>query len=172
MKLSTHIITGASAAAMVAILVSGLSKELITSVVLAILINWLIDLGHVRGRYGPRRSAFTHSLMGVTAVSLIVYVAFYLIKNISPLSIDVDLTVLIAMEVCGLTHLFLDSLTEGGIYPLWPFSGRRYALAHIDYDDPIANSLAIIAFTLPTLYLLYMYRGVIGEWLVRLGLFR
>jgi len=172
MKLITHLVTGACVGTILSAVFRSPPHTMVYLTGLGVFINYVIDLGHAHGRFGPKRSAFTHSALGVLIISVMSTVAIHSLGIYLRVTIAQTYLTLMTLIASGLVHLLLDSLTEGGIYFLWPFKKRRYALAHIDYDDPIANSLAIIAFTLPTLYLLYMYRGVIGEWLVRLGLFR
>jgi len=40
-------------------------------------------------------------------------------------------------------HLLLDAFTESGVYLAYPFSRKRVAIAHLEYDNPWANGLAI-----------------------------
>ncbi len=82
---------------------------------------------------GLRHRGFTHSLSFAFAVSLMLYVA-------SPEGYELAW---ISAAIGILSHLFLDSLTRGGVPLYYPLSKKRYSLPlvakHIRYDSLPAN---------------------------------
>jgi len=106
---------------------------------LAFATNELIDvLGHVRRSGRPARSFWTHSFFtapvwGIAAALLSAYVLGIMLGQ--------AMTTSQALFVGGLgivfaySHLFLDALTEGGVY----LGRRRVALAHLRYDNMVLN---------------------------------
>lgn len=49
---------------------------------------------------------------------------------------NIDLTLYIGHSaLVGMSHLLLDALTQGGVF----FVGRRIAIAHFSYNNPILN---------------------------------
>jgi len=106
---------------------------------LAFATNELIDvLGHARRGGRPVRSFWTHSFFtapvwGIAAALVSAYVLCTILGQ--------AMTTSQALFVGGLgivfayTHLFLDALTEGGVY----LGSRRVALAHLRYDDLVLN---------------------------------
>ena len=153
MRLATHIVTGFLASFNAYFFMKSLAslEDLIVASLLGLLgaaVNVLIDaLGHERRGRVPRRS-WTHSLVGILVLVLpIVYVANVVLGYVG---LKVYRTVVVvSLFFSALTHLLLDAFTERGLPLLWPFSRRRFALAHLDYDNLPANLLAIIAYTLP-----------------------
>jgi hypothetical protein len=117
---------------------SGLLYLLLT-VWLAFATNEVIDvLGHFTRGSIPVRSFWTHSVFTAPAWGIAIAIAsIYLLDRI----IDQGTTVSQAIFVSGLgavlaySHLLLDALTEGGVY----LGGRRVALAHLRYNNPLLN---------------------------------
>ena len=113
--------------------------HLLLVVWLALAANELIDaLGHGARGDVPVRSFWTHSVFTapawcVTAAIFSIYVADVITGQ--------ALTAYHVLFAAGLgivlaySHLFLDALTEGGVY----LGRRRVALAHLRYDNPILN---------------------------------
>lgn len=115
---------------------------LIIASVISIISNSLIDyLGHeIKGKL-VRRSPLTHTffrsmLWGLLSSSFIFI--YYILKG------DITLYPLIMGLISGPSHLFLDIFTERGIYVKKKGKWRRFALAHFRYNNPIANSIAIL----------------------------
>lgn len=116
----------------------------IVTVWLSVSVNWAVDMfGHFRWSDLPVRSPLTHSIFtaplwgGVIGV-----ISFEFVRHIvqpmadwggSPFWIVIGATV-------ALTHLFLDSLTQAGVYSVT----GRIALAHFSYNNLLLN----IAFSL------------------------
>ena len=150
MKLNTHLVTGFCVATSLALLLGLGPREAVFSGILALAANYLIDaLGH-RGR---GRAPFAHSLVGVTLVTIALFTALTALSPYAPIP-SIDALKLFASSYAGaLTHLLLDALTEGGVYIAYPFSRRRFAIAHLDYDNPVAN---VVASTLAIALLLYV----------------
>ncbi len=95
---------------------------------LSLSVNRLIDYGHVLRNGVPSRSWTTHDVFTAPVWGLAVGIlTFYGLRYIS-----IALPVVILMGVVSaLSHLLLDSLTEGGVFVL----GRRKALAHYRYNS-------------------------------------
>ncbi|BCU66572.1 hypothetical protein HS7_00090 [Sulfolobales archaeon HS-7] len=100
--------------------------------------NVLIDrLGHeVRGGY-IRRTPRTHTLgrsvfWGILpAIPLILYA--YLFNSY------IALVIFLSCVLIGPLHIFLDSLTERGIYVRSGGRWRRFSLASFRYNNPVIN---------------------------------
>jgi Protein of unknown function (DUF1286) len=106
---------------------------------LSLSINYLIDvLGHVSRRGNPTRTWLTHSVL--TAPVLGALIAAISLDAASralgsgPLSEPLALWAIMGALVSE-GHLFLDSLTEAGVYAL----KRRIAIAHFNYDNMTLN---------------------------------
>ena len=153
MKLATHIITGFLAAfdTYLFLVPRPGPEDLLAASLLGLLgsaVNAVIDfLGHGRRGWIVYRS-WTHSVVGVLVATLPAVLAARLALRLLGLWVPWSLLTA-ALLASALTHLLLDAFTEKGLPLLWPFSRRRYALAHLDYDNLSANLLAIIAYTLP-----------------------
>lgn len=113
--------------------------HLLLVVWLALVANELIDaLGHGARDGVPVRSFWTHSVF--TAPAWCVAAAIFSIYAADVIT-GQALTALQVLFAAGLgtvlaySHLFLDALTEGGVY----LGKRRVALAHLRYDNPILN---------------------------------
>jgi len=93
----------------------------------------------------------THSLVGVTIVAavgsvLVPYLPFFTHAS--------TLGYFAAMEIGGLSHVFLDGFTHFAVLPLLPFSLRRLRL-----DADVAINVGMLALTGATLALLIGERG-------------
>lgn len=113
--------------------------ELLLVAWLSLAINWIIDtLGHTRARGIPVRTFVTHSIFTAPLWGGLVGVATIVVPR-SVLNIDVSSTVTLLAITTGVMiaylHLFLDALTEAGVY-----LGRgRIAIAHFSYSNPLIN---------------------------------
>jgi len=91
--------------------------------------------GHERKRFGTRRTWVTHSIFTASALGIFlgILVAFGFQYANLPFSF-----VVFALQgfVSALSHLFLDSITEGGIF----IFTKHFALAHFRYDNPFLNT--------------------------------
>ena len=91
--------------------------------------------GHERKGLTIRRTWVTHSIFTASALGIFlgILVAFGFQYANLPFSF-----VAFVLEgfVSALLHLFLDSITEGGIFVLT----KRFALAHFRYDNPLLNT--------------------------------
>ena len=115
--------------------------SLLLAVWLAVFVNFAIDvLGHSRRARGPVRSWITHSvftapLWGVgLALLTVVFVGGAL--RLTPGADILELSGMLG-ALAGISHLFLDSLTEGGVF-LW--RRKRIALAHFGNGNILLNS--------------------------------
>jgi len=152
MKLITHNIFSIG---LVLYIASYLSYLSVSAVLLAfpatIFTNILIDkVGHDGAGSVPRRTWVTHSVVTAPfwgglawALTLIIPAALLGVfpPNLSRLAFFVALGVL-----SGWSHLFLDSLTEGGVFGI---GRRRRALGHLSYDNRAMNlGCSALGFTL------------------------
>lgn len=163
MRLRTHVLTGIFISVATALYLYIDVRKVMVLGCLGALINILIDtVGHT---HTHGRRSVVHSLFGVTLLVIVILLAYNLL--IHSLAQAVEEVPVLGLEEClivwfaGLMHLLLDSLTEGGVYFLWPFKKRRYALSHINYDDPLANFLAITFFLILMLYVAYLRKAFI-----------
>ncbi len=109
----------------------------------SIIINYVIDaFGHEKFHGHIRRSKITHSLStsSLLGISIGLVIAYFI-------KCDLVLGVLSGLTT-SLSHLFLDSLTMGGIY----ICGKRYRIASYRYDNPVLNG-GFIVFSIVLLYL-------------------
>jgi hypothetical protein len=125
-----------------------LGFSLISSILLAawlsLLINWVIDaFGHRTQNGRSTRAFITHSvflaplwggLLGLMSVAL----ADAIFQT--PFSTVFSTLVVLLGSGVALSHLLLDSLTEGGVY--WRL--RRIAIAHARFDDPVLNGVFVL----------------------------
>jgi len=116
-----------------------MSGSIVMALWLSLSINYLIDvLGHVSRKGNPTRTWATHSVLTAPVWGAIVAaVSLYAASKVSgsgllwePLALWAFMGVLVSGE-----HLFLDSLTEAGIYA----SKGRIAIAHFNYDNIALN---------------------------------
>jgi hypothetical protein len=133
------------------------------ALVVALFTNVAIDLFGHEGEIVPRRTALTHSIVyapvwgvGVgAAFGLIMYILTRGHTPIAPISVGV-----LGGVISSLSHLFGDSLTQGGIYvPTDRRKNVRWRLASYKYNNPMLN-LGLIALGLGLLYLANL---IIGE---------
>lgn len=113
--------------------------ELLVVVWLSLAINWVIDIvGHRKAGGIHVRTFVTHSIFTAPLWGGLVGVATIVVPN-RVLNIDVGSTVTLLTITTGVMiaylHLFLDSLTEGGVY----LGRRRIAIAHFSYNNPLIN---------------------------------
>lgn len=118
-----------------------LPVSLLLAVWLSFSVNFVIDvLGHSKRARGPVRSWTTHSvftapLWGASpGVLTAAFVAGTL--QLAPADDLLELSAVLG-ALAGLSHLFLDSLTEGGVF-LW--RRRRIALAHLGNGGVLLNA--------------------------------
>ena len=118
----------------------------------AFAVNWAIDrLGHENANGHPRRAFATHSVFTAPWVGIIVTVlpvligveaaGSHVIPYLPPMAFSLAVLALVGV-IAALSHLFLDALTEGGIYTK---PHHRVALAHMHYNSVAGNGLAILA---------------------------
>ena len=90
---------------------------------------------------------FTHTLwfVALLPLALVSVVA----GHVSPSSLDGSRWILsfgyLTALAGGLSHLVGDALTPMGIRPLWPVSDRRIAASIVRSEDPMANTLLLLA---------------------------
>ncbi len=123
--------------------------ELLLVVWLSLAINWVIDIvGHRKAGGIHVRTFVTHSIFTAPLWGGLVGVATIVVPR-SVLNIDVSSTVTLLAIATGVMiaylHLFLDALTEAGVY----LGRRRIAIAHFSYNNPLLNlAFMIIGATL------------------------
>lgn len=93
----------------------------------------------------------THSILGVTVVAaagsvLVPYLPFFTHAS--------TLLYFVAMEIGGLSHVFLDGFTHFAVLPLLPFSLRKLRL-----DADVAINVAMLSLTAVTFATLILERG-------------
>ncbi|AEM38904.1 hypothetical protein Pyrfu_1036 [Pyrolobus fumarii 1A] len=139
MKLATHVAFSSSIAAALALLAGCPASCAWYAAWSSALVNIALDLlGHeVRGGR-PRRTAFSHSFVGPLAFSTVFMTSALLAPPPEALA------AIIAILVGSYSHLALDAVTEGGVYPYWPLSSKRWRLASLPYNHPTANKLAML----------------------------
>jgi len=91
--------------------------------------------GHERKGLTIRRTWVTHSIF--TASALGVFLGILLAFGFQYVNLPFSF-VIFALQgfVSALSHLFLDAITEGGIF----IFTKRFALAHFHYDNPFLNT--------------------------------
>ena len=143
MKLITHIIFSFMLVYLISILLGySYLDSFKLALMLSITINYVIDaFGHEEYRGHIRRSKVTHSISSSSLLGVFIGLAIAYFMNYS-----LVLGVLSGLAT-SLSHLFLDSLTMGGIY----ICGKRYRLASYRYDNPVLN----IGFIIISIILLY-----------------
>jgi membrane-bound metal-dependent hydrolase YbcI (DUF457 family) len=142
LKLVTHVVVGAGAAVFTsAHLGCGIHLVAVAGAVGA-LAQYLVDgLGHERVGAFPRRTAATHSPEGATVLSLLLWVATVALAyqaGLNPAP-PCALALGLAVWLAAMSHLALDLVTEGGVYPSLR-SRRRVRLLGLPYDDPLLNA--------------------------------
>lgn len=112
---------------------------------LSLAVNYFIDaLGHITRDGRPARTRLTHSMLTAPLWGAVVSLASSLALSRVP-GLTLPSGTLIAWTFLGVLvseeHLFLDSLTQAGIYG-WR---RRIAIAHFRYDSvPLNFGFALI----------------------------
>jgi hypothetical protein len=127
---------------------------------LSIAVNFIIDrVGHNRLNFGGRRgipvrawrthSIYTAPLWGaLIGVGTVIVAALVQANSHLNVLIDRELhpNLLLSYGLLGMyvsyTHLFLDSLTEGGVYTK---RHKRIAIAHFKYNNAAINFATILA---------------------------
>jgi len=116
-----------------------ISGSIMMALWLSLSINYLIDvLGHVSRNGNPMRTWLTHSVLTAPILGALVAAAsldatsraFGSGPSWEPLALWTFMGTLVSEE-----HLFLDSLTEAGVYAL----KRRIAIAQFNYDNMTLN---------------------------------
>ncbi len=174
MRLLTHVVSGFCVATSFSLLLGLDLRVGIVAGILATLANYLIDaVGHSATSHGTRRNCI-HSLLGVTLILATIFAMLVIFSIFAPPPIPLEMLLgprTIASVALGTyLHLLLDAFTEGGIYPLYPVSRKRFAVAHLDYDNPWINvatiiaSLALLVFATWSRYS-YVVNEVLKPWL-------
>ena len=136
MKMLTHIVFGAGAAAFFSPELA-VDQRLLVAAVLSLLVNPVIDeLGHVVRKGFVARSPITHSvftapLWGAGAG----YILGLAASELGPITLSLWTVLIFAGVVVALSHLLLDALTERGVY----FLTKRIALAHFRTGNGLLN---------------------------------
>jgi len=146
MKLYTHYIFTAGLLSLVFSLFHFDSYySLVFSFLISFLANTVIDgLGHEKRAGIPVRTPLTHTVprsvvWGFIASFPFVFFFFHEYNFVSYLP-----ALVISGLIVGPSHMFLDVFTERGIYVKKNGKWKRFALAHLKYNDPFANGLAIL----------------------------
>lgn len=141
MKLATHVIVGAGVAVFTSThLGCGLQLVAVSGAAGAA-IQYLVDmLGHERVGAVPRRTEATHSPEGATFLSLLVWAASVAVSYQAGwgLTLACTLAMGLAVWLAAMSHLALDLVTEGGVYPSLR-SRKRVKILGFPYDDPLLN---------------------------------
>jgi membrane-bound metal-dependent hydrolase YbcI (DUF457 family) len=95
----------------------------------------------------------THSILGVTIVAI---VGSFLLPFLPYFPHSSTLLYFVAMEIGGLSHVFLDGFTHFAVTPLLPFSLRRLRL-----DADVAINVFMLSLTSITLATLILERGTV-----------
>jgi membrane-bound metal-dependent hydrolase YbcI (DUF457 family) len=95
----------------------------------------------------------THSVLGVTAVAV---AGSFLVPYLPYFPHASTLLYFVAMEVGGLSHVFLDGFTHFAVSPWLPFSTRHFRL-----DADVAINFVMLTLTAFTLVTLIVERGTV-----------
>src|SRR5207244_7667940 len=121
-----------------------LFSSVLLAVWLSFAVNWVIDaLGHTMRGGRPVRTFITHSvLLAPIWGGVIGYTSFVLVNEALQLPSGWVLAIFSALlgVLIALSHLFLDSLTEGGVY--WRL--HRVALGHARHNNPTLNAVFLL----------------------------
>jgi len=91
--------------------------------------------GHERKGLTIRRTWVTHSIF--TASALGVFLGILLAFGFQYANLPFSFFIFALQGlISALSHLFLDAITEGGIF----IFTKRFALAHFKYDNPFLNT--------------------------------
>jgi len=121
---------------------------LFSAVVLGFAVSFVMDhAGHERKGFVIRRTWVTHSVF--TASALGVFLGMLLAFGFRYVNLPFSF-IAFALEgfVSALSHLFLDAITEGGIF----IFTKRFALAHFRYNNLFLNT----GFSLLGMFLLFL----------------
>ncbi len=152
MNRATHIIIGFSAG----LLVGGSSLYSLLYGVSGALGAYIPDIKHPP--YRRRKS--THNIVIPVLLLVITYSTYMLISTnthnpIVLFTAEISTKSLYAISIGWLTHVFTDSLSAGGVYPLWPFSEKVIRLTRLRSNSLALNLFGLlIAFTLLYLWLI------------------
>ena len=155
MKRSTHIIVGLCLSVATALALDPSIPRCVVAGILGALVNHSID---AVGHRGPRRTPFTHSLLGASLLAiafLAPLIAVRITLSLPVISVGLALGVWIA----ALSHILLDSMTVAGTYPLYPWKRKRFRIAKLRYDDPAANVLIAGASVMVLVWSIYARFG-------------
>src|SRR4051794_2309072 len=101
---------------------------------------------------------FTHSLLGVPLVAIVVVAFVYLVWRFRKRkSNDPNIPPrwgLLFVYAClaGLSHILLDFTNSYGVRPFWPFSEKWYSWDIVFIVEPVLLALLIAGLTLPGLF--------------------
>jgi membrane-bound metal-dependent hydrolase YbcI (DUF457 family) len=95
----------------------------------------------------------THSILGVTGIAL---VGSFLLPFLPYFPHSSTLLYFVAMEIGGLSHVFLDGFTHFAVSPFLPFSWRALRL-----DADVAINVIMLTLTCITLVTLSVERGTV-----------
>jgi len=161
MRLNTHYIFSAGLISLILTLLDKITffDILVISFFVSFVGNNLIDrIGHewVMSKYGdiPRRTPLTHTiprsiiwgLLTVMPFILLIFLFHYGYLKI-PFQYNFMkfvLPLILAGIIVGPSHMFLDIFTEAGIYIKKNGKWQRVAFAHLRFNDPLGNGLAMI----------------------------
>jgi len=107
-----------------------------SALILGFLVSFLMDrVGHEKKGSTIKRTWLTHSVFTASALGVFLGVLLAFVFRYANLPFSF---VVFALEgfISAFSHLFLDSITEGGIFVLT----KRFALAHFSYDNPFLNA--------------------------------
>jgi len=138
MKLLTHVVFSAGLG--YALLASipggpGVLTDAVFAVILSYAVNYLIDiLGHRRKDGWSVRSPLTHSIFTAPVWGVAASYVLWAVGAALGLGGGVGLYLVVGAAV-AYSHLFLDSMTEGGVY----LTTGRIALAHFRNGNLLLN---------------------------------
>ena len=148
MKLLTHYVFSTGLLALIATLMgAAFPSALFISLITSVMGNSIIDgLGHEERRGYVRRTPLTHTVPRSIAWGVVPGIIISLLLTygsqwrVTPLAI----IVLLSNLLLGPSHMFLDAFTERGIYVKRRGRWVRFAIAHISYNNLLANNAAMI----------------------------
>jgi len=137
----THLVFGAGSAAALSLMLPT-DLRLFLAPALSLLVNPVIDeFGHVVRRGYAVRSPLTHSVFTAPlwggAVGYIVWAAGSSLGVMSP---GLESVSVLFGAVVAISHLLLDSMTEGGVFVLT----RPVALAHFGNSNLLLNGAFVV----------------------------
>ena len=116
--------------------------------------------GNLRGPvFGfAHHRGFTHSLLGVPIVALLVVGVIYLVWHLRGRKIKNPALpprwgpLFLYACLAGFTHILLDFTNAYGVRPFWPFSERWYSWNIVSIVEPIILGLLLLGLLLPGLF--------------------